>query len=172
MTGIFDWRQWRHPREFRIPPAASSDELVAALERLAAQLSAATVAPDNSDAGPPDFLADVCTGLWRLRQRMLQPGTDRPFDGMQRAYRHLESTLDALAQAGVEIIDHTGAPFDAGLSIKVIAYQPTPGVTRERVVETLRPTVYFKQQRLQMGEVIVATPEAVESGSPAPPAAM
>ena len=96
---------------------------------------------------------------------MFQPGTDRPLDEMKRAYRHLESTWDALTQAGVEIIDHTGVPFDAGLALKVIAYQPLPDVSRERVLETLKPTVYFRQERLQMGEVIVATPEvtAVES---------
>jgi hypothetical protein len=170
MTGIFEWRQWRHPREFRIPRMPWPEELIAALDRFAAQASTGASAA-QPDAAPPAFLADVCTGLWRLRQRMLQPGTDRPFDEMKRAYRHLESTFDALAQAGVEIIDHTGAPFDAGLAIKVIAYQPTAGVTRERVVETLRPTVYFKQQRIQMGEVIVAAPEAVDAGSPRHPAA-
>jgi hypothetical protein len=95
---------------------------------------------------------------------MRQPGTDRPLDEMRRAYRHLESTWDALAQAGVEIIDHTGAPFDAGLAIKVLAYQPMPDLTRERVLETLKPSVYFKGERLQMGEVIVATPETSGDG--------
>ena len=49
------------------------------------------------------------------------------------------------------------------MSLKVLAFQPTPGLTRERIVETIKPTIYFADQTLQMGEVIVATPEDSES---------
>ena len=63
-------------------------------------------------------------------------------------------------EAGIEIQDHTGDPWDHRRSIKAIAYQPTAGLQREVVIETLRPTVYYKTSHIQMGEVIVGTPEA------------
>jgi len=108
------------------------------------------------------LLADIGTGLWRLRQKMLKPNSNEPADEMRRAYRHLESVWDALAQAGTEIIDHTDTPFDSGLSLKVVAYQPTSGLDRERVIETIKPTIFFRGRSIQMGEVIVGKPE--ESG--------
>jgi hypothetical protein len=59
----------------------------------------------------------------------------------------------------VKIYDHTGEEFDAGRSIKVLAYQPTPGLTRERVTDTIKPTIYVHDDLVQIGEVIVGTPE-------------
>jgi hypothetical protein len=90
---------------------------------------------------------------------MLEPGTDRPLDEMRRAYRHLESVMDVAREAGLEIQDHTGAPFHSGMALQVLAFQPTPGVQREKVEETIKPTIYLNGTMIQMGEVIVATPE-------------
>ncbi len=105
------------------------------------------------------MLADVATELWRLRERMLQPGTDQPLAEMRRAYRSFESAWDTLMEAGISIEEHTGSSFIAGMSLRVLAFQPTPGITRETVIQTLRPSVYYEQQLIQEGEVIVGTPE-------------
>ncbi len=157
-------RQWLYPAEFRIAPCAWPPELLSAIEQLAKALTAsATEGVRQVDASAEKkqmrFLADVATGLWRLRQKMQQPGTDRPLEEMRRAYRHLESVWDVLVEAGVETQDHTDALFDPGMSLKVIAFQPTAGIERERVLETIKPTIYFQKRTIQMGEVIVATPE-------------
>jgi hypothetical protein len=159
-------KQWKYPKEFRIPVPLWPPELLTTLEELREVLEskvtqssppiAQTHTPQNEQLR---FLADVGTGLWRLRQRMVQPGTNRPLEEMRRAFRDLESVWDALVQAGVEIQDHTNQPYDSGLSIKVIAFQPTPGMAREKIIETIKPTIYFKGQHIQMGEVVVATPE-------------
>lgn len=109
------------------------------------------------------MLADVGTGLWRLRQKMQKPGTNQPLDEMRRAFRHLESVWDALAQAGIEIHDYNDRPFDEGLSLKVIAYQPTAGLARQRIIETIKPSIYASSEMIQLGEVIVGTPEEVSA---------
>jgi hypothetical protein len=165
-------RQWLYPAEFRIAPCAWPPELLAAIEQLAQALAArtaeGTAQPDSAaEKKQMRFLAEVGTGLWRLRQKMIQPGTNRPQEEMRRAYRHLESVWDVLTEAGVEIQDHTDALFDPGMSLRVIAFQPTAGIERERVLETIKPTIYFQKRTIQMGEVIVATPETIaaeESG--------
>ena len=72
--------------------------------------------------------------------------------------RHLETIWDNLSQEGIEIVEHTHKPFDPGMSIKVLAYQETPGLERETIIETIKPTIYNKDDRIQMGEVIVGTP--------------
>lgn len=161
-------RQWIYPAEFRIAPSAWPAELRVAIEQLtqaAARNTAERTAPPDpaTEKQQMRLLAEVGTGLWRLRQKMQQPGTNRPLEEMRRAYRHLESVWDVLAEAGVEIQDHTDAPFDPGMSLRVIAFQPTAGIERERVFETIKPTIYFRKQTIQMGEVIVATPESAAS---------
>ena len=108
-----------------------------------------------------DVLPDLCTGLWRLRRRMIDPETDRPLEAMRKPFRHLESVWDTLAEAGVDIRDHTNEPVPeyGSLGLSVLAYQPIPGFERERVIETVKPSVYVGGRLLQMGQVIVGTPE-------------
>jgi hypothetical protein len=170
MSFIAGVRQLLYPKEFRIAPLAWPDDLVSSLERLArSPAPVETAASGQEDAASLKervrMLADVGTGLWRLRQKMVRPGTSEPLDDMRRAYRHLESVWDTLAQSGLEIQDHTDTLFDSGLSLKVIAFQPTPGLGREMVIETIKPTIYYKGQSIQMGEVIVGTPERADDAA-------
>ncbi len=160
-------RQRLFPREFRIEEPPWPDDWLETLRKLA-DLPPPPPPPPPEDKDRIRFLADLATGVWRLRQKMLEPGTERPREQFRREYRHLESVWDVLTQAGMEIQDHTGKPFDSGQALKVLAFQPTPGVKRERVQETVKPTIYFKQQHIQMGEVIVESPEKNEGSSPIP----
>jgi hypothetical protein len=156
-------RQWVYPKEFRIEAAAWPPELPAALGQLVGNLSTPT--PSAQDSVQIGILADVGTSLWRLQQKMLQPGTQQPLEEMRRAYRYLESTLEALDRANIQIQDHTGQriPPDGVLNLKVLAYQSLVGITHHQVLETIKPSIYYKDQMIQMGEVIVSVPE--ENGS-------
>jgi hypothetical protein len=117
------------------------------------------VGPEQHVATKGEWLiADLATGLWRLKKRFLEPGTDRPREELQRAYRDLEAVWDLLIQAGIEVIDPTGKPYEPGESLNVLAFQPMPGLLQEKVIETVRPTVYLRSRWLQMAEVIVGTP--------------
>jgi hypothetical protein len=108
------------------------------------------------------LLRDIGTGLWRLRQKMYVPNSNQPLEEMRRAVRHFESVWDVLVEAGLEIRDHTGEVVPEGgvYALKAIAYEPTPNIKREMVIETVKPTIYFKKQLLQMGEVVIGTPES------------
>jgi hypothetical protein len=165
-------RQLRYPAPFRIAPPAVQADLRAGLEDLVARERARAPLPkpvesDDSSPGPdPESLAAAATGLWRLRMRMMQKGTDQPLPEMRRAFRHLQSTWDALAGAGVEIQDHDGMPFDTGQTLSVLAFQPGAGLDRERVIETVRPTVYLRGRCIQIGEVIVGTPDLGAADDP------
>lgn len=163
-------RQLKYPKEFRIGPSIWPLDVLSGLEKLAQSAVAAnTTPPDQSSDGAAvrrehlRLLVEVGTGLWRIRRKLVQPGTDTPLDGARVAFRHLEATWNALSQAGVEIRDHTDAPYDSGMSIIVVAFEPTPGNGSQRIIETIKPTIYYGGQRIQQGEVIVGTP--VESGN-------
>lgn len=154
-------RQWWMPREFRIgKPALPRTVLTALAEAASAVSAAAPESDDPVDTSDPALgastVADVATSLWRLRSRM---PADADGGRARSMSRQLEAAWDALEAAGVEIQDHVNDPFDPGLSITVVAYQPTPGLRREQVIEAVRPTVYLSDRVIQKAEVIVGTPE-------------
>jgi hypothetical protein len=115
------------------------------------------------DAGPekdpalPKALANIATNVWKARNRLVD-AQGEPREETKRVFRHIESIQDSLAQLRVEIRDHTGEVFNYGLPLTVITTQPTKGINRERVIETIKPTVYWNRQMIQAGEVVVATP--------------
>ncbi|MCR4439150.1 MAG: hypothetical protein QHJ34_09525 [bacterium] len=161
MTFLGAIRQLCFPRAFRIaasPWPANLEQLLLRLQQTMREGHGSALVEQE-----PRLLADIASGLWRLRQKMVNPGTNRPLDGMQRPFRHLESVWDALIQAGAQILHHTDKPFDPGMSLKVISFQPAPGLERERVIETIKPTIYFRGRQIHMGEVIVGTPERHET---------
>jgi hypothetical protein len=161
-------QQWQ-PKEFRIEaPKALPLEAIA---HVLGARPAPRASPSVAEVFPPEtllrFLADLGTGLWRLKQRLVDPSTGQPLEEMRRAYRHFESVWDVLAEAGVQIRDHKREflPERGFSGLHVSAYQPTPGLKKERVIDTVKPTISIKRAGanqdilIQMGEVIVGTPE-------------
>jgi len=154
--------------EFRIPDPGVSCDLLSALPPLASQKIAA-LQPDAQPQALParsgevevrkllHVLADVTTGIWRMRRKMAGIGGDVSKE-LRATMRHLESTWDVLAGAGIEVGDPAGEKYVNGMALRVIAFQPTEGVQIESIAETIKPTVLYKKNLIQMGEVIVATP--------------
>ncbi len=97
----------------------------------------------------PRALAELATAVWRLHRKV----PDGPL------HRHVLGVGDALAAMGVETRDYDGLAFVDGLQLRVLAFQPVPGLADERVLETVRPTVALGGKPIRMGEVIVGIPE-------------
>ncbi|WP_433179618.1 hypothetical protein [Actinoallomurus sp. CA-150999] len=149
-------RQWRQPREFRIRATAWPNAALAVFaEFTAAAAAAAGEAMEGTDGLSERSVADVVTSIWRLRGRMAKLP-----DGTRSITRHLEMAWDTLTEAGVDTRDHLNDPYDSGLPFIVVAFQPVPGIDRERVIETIRPTVYLNDRAIQTAEVIVGIPDA------------
>ena len=152
----------RMPRTTRPAPATgSADGATAPAD--AAPPGEPTGTPGPGDAGPvPErLLLDVAVRVWLARQHAARAATpSRPLT------RELDQALDALAGAGVVVQGHDGSGFDPGLSLVVVAYQPLPGITREQVVETVRPSVYLRGRQVRRGEVVVGVPQPAEPPRP------
>jgi hypothetical protein len=114
------------------------------------------------------LLVDLGTALWRLQKVVMEPDKERPRRGMKIVSRHLTSAWDIMRQRGLKVQSHTGCKFDTGQSLAVLAFQPTPGITHEVVLETVKPTLYLKDTLIQMGEVIVGIPTPVIPNAPLP----
>lgn len=102
---------------------------------------------------------------------MLDLETKEPKEEFRRVWRHVEAIKDVLTEVGVDIIDWTGKRYDEGLAVKVVAEEEREGAKSAEIVETLLPTIRFRNAiHLQQGEVVVCRPpqaeEALESGMP------
>lgn len=165
---VFDsLRQLLYPSEIRI-----------ALPRDAQPAAEARVVTAPSSAGPAAatdpahdvridrMLADVATCLWYLKTKHFKrawDSEDRDEDDprARRALGRLNMGLAALAAGGIEIQDPTNRRYPPGSGdlMKPVQLQPTPGLTVEKVVETVKPIVFRQGRLIQQGEVFVAVPE-------------
>ncbi|HPG82074.1 MAG TPA: hypothetical protein PKY55_02270 [bacterium] len=157
-------RQLKFPREFRIESLPWPDDLaIAAQEMAQAPENPADRFKEDAPKSTPELsvslLADVGTGIWRLRQRMIEAKTGEPFEEMRRPFRHVQWIWDKLSDAGIEITDHTGerVPESGIYALKVVSYEKMPELLHDQVLETIKPTIYLNKNRIQMGEVIVGT---------------
>lgn len=167
-------RQLGLPPELRIaqitPP---SHEELKVIAELLNKLLSRNIAREAVDSHVIDkqmgellyLLADLATGVWRARQKMLLPGSDQPQEELRKAFRPLDTTFHRLSQSGVEIIDRTHQPYAVGLGEKVIAFEPASGINRETIIETIKPAIYYQGQLLQQGEIIVGSPIS-DTGKP------
>ena len=159
----------KHPDEFKIQPGEFPDgnriiETVLRIQQ--AMLAEAKEGGEASHTVPANVvkgMADIATNTWKAKGKMLDSASGEVRDEMKRVYRHVEGVLETLREMGLEVKDHTGDAFDYGLPLNVVTAQPTQGITRESVIETIKPTIYWKQQIIQRGEVVIATPSSTET---------
>ncbi|MBC9727899.1 hypothetical protein [Streptomyces sp. TRM68367] len=174
------YRQWKHPPEFRIAPErlnagqreriaghlAVLDTALADLASAHAELSSAQAAARRSAASattPAEQvdtarLAEAATGVWKAERKL-----ERQDDGVGKTSRQISRSVRMARQAlqeGIElkIQDHDGDDYDPGLSLRVLSVEDDPALTREVVLETFLPSIYFRGRLIQMGEVVVGRP--------------
>lgn len=107
---------------------------------------------------------NVATNAWKIRAKIMdsqsgEPKEELKKDDIKKIARHLEAIFESFAQMQLEVKDRTNEPFDYGLPEKVVATQPQPGLLKERIIETIRPSIIWGKNIVQQGEVVIATPE-------------
>jgi hypothetical protein len=157
----------KNPRTQARFPDVPVDQALREWEEIKKNLSAipsgtAPAQPAPAGADLPTALtgsiANIVTNLWRAKAKMVDPKTGEPSEEMRRIHRHVEGALEAFTALGLRISDMVNQPYDAGLPVKVLTFQPTAGITRYTIVEVVRPTVIWQDTLLQMGEIVVGIP--------------
>jgi hypothetical protein len=120
-------------------------------------LNQAAIGNSSTEEEWTKLIRQLGTELWRLKMKMVDQSGD-PLEEMKRAYRHVNSAIDLLTDAGFEISDHIGKRYDQGMSLDVIAFQPASDIDSDTIIETIKPSIYYRGKPIQSGEVIVATP--------------
>jgi len=117
---------------------------------------------DAESANVLKSLLAVANSYWRLRQLYKREASSISEEFTRRSNRHLDAIEAALKEVEIEVQDHSESAFNPGQRLEVIEFQRVKGVQRETVIETLRPSVYHKTTLIQVGQVIVETPEDKE----------
>jgi hypothetical protein len=111
-------------------------------------------------------LADLATNLWRAKQRLvglIEKGS--PAQESNKILRPIDSALENLENIGVRIEDYKGQPYVLGMALNVISSQPNSAILSDRICETLKPTIYFRDHFVQAGDVIIEGPPSSSSPS-------
>jgi hypothetical protein len=90
---------------------------------------------------------------------MVDPVTGETKDDMRRVHRHIEAVLHELNHVGIVIRDMKVRTYESGMALKVISFEPTPGLCKEIILETIKPSIVWQSQLIQTGEVIIGTPQ-------------
>jgi hypothetical protein len=152
--------QLRHPPEFRVPrpllEPVQADWAAAVLADVEAAEALAEQARTPQGAGT-DALLGAALGMWRALRKLDRQGPLSAAD-LRQVRRQVHAGRQALADDGLEIQEHDGLRFDSGQSLEVLVFEDRPELDHEVVLETVRPSVYFRGERIQMGQVIVGRP--------------
>ena len=123
-------------------------------------------------------LLETAKRVYRARRKQEgREGETITVGGEER--RALERDEEALRQAGVEIVDWVGRPYDEGDPVKVVTFEERDGIDREVYGEMMSPEVRWRnpetgeREFLQIADVVVYRPKqrAEPQAEPEPQAA-
>ncbi len=116
------------------------------------------ISPDNArDASEfvlsMDLISSLSIELWRLEKRIdkVKGTIDSSItDQFQRI-------KDMLGKQEIEICEHTGTDYNDGMSIKVLHVEEVGNLSpgSMKIIETVKPSIYYRGQVISHGEVIV-----------------
>jgi hypothetical protein len=110
---------------------------------------------------------EIAIHAWRARRRMTDKHSGEVKEEHKATHRSVEGIIATLKGIGFDLRDREGEGYDFGLPEKVIASEKRPGISREIVAETIRPSIFYRDQLIKPGEIIIATPE--DAATPTPP---
>jgi hypothetical protein len=101
---------------------------------------------------PVSSLVEIAVQWWRLDRWAAGP------DEARLVARHVARRLSQLLEHhGVEVLDLTGKPYDAGLAVEVVdsIRDPLAPVGHETVDETVSPIVLWRGAVVRQGQVVM-----------------
>jgi hypothetical protein len=105
----------------------------------------------------------ITNQLWRLETVVNDPEngemkTDLSSQEMRKIANALEAIKQSVGELGIRIKDRCNEDFHAGLPDQVVTEEPREGISKERIIRTIRPTIFWNQTMVQRGEIDIAVP--------------
>lgn len=105
----------------------------------------------------------ITNQLWRLETVVNDPEngemkTDLSPQEMRKIANALEAIKQSIGELGIRIKDRCNEDFHPGLPDQVVTEEPREGISKERIIRTIRPTIFWNQTMVQRGEIDIAVP--------------
>lgn len=107
-----------------------------------------------------ELVSSLAIEIWRLEKRLDKVRDLIIKDTDQNSYSvidQMQRVKDIFKKQEIEVHDHNGESYNDGMSIKALHIEETDKLPSGelKVLETVKPSVYFKGQVISHGEVIV-----------------
>jgi len=107
-----------------------------------------------------ELVSSLAIEIWRLEKRIekmrdiIMKETDKNSNSV---LDQLQRVKDIFKRQEIEVHDHTDEGYNDGMSVKALHVEEVSSLpTGEmKIIETVKPSVYFKGQIISHGEVIV-----------------
>ena len=95
---------------------------------------------------PLSDAATLAIECWRLNRTA-------DVTSLRRSVRRIQAVLNRI---GIQFQDMTGRPYDPGMVPEVIEVQEHQNTTEAIIQETISPTVFWKEQVIEPGQIIIS----------------
>ncbi|MBI5545254.1 MAG: hypothetical protein HY901_15295 [Deltaproteobacteria bacterium] len=129
---------------------------------------ASTSAPLSSSPAASEALFAVAIEAWRMKARVVRLKDLLSAKELRALEISVTKMEEALLGAGVQLDDPQGRPFHEGDPLEVLLFEPSPGLARATVLQTVKPAILMAGKLVRRAEVVVGTPgEAAAKASDA-----
>lgn len=146
-------------------PLPSSEELAGDVAKLS---STDATEPQKSEQGSTEVVLQRAiianaNQVWRAFSAVFEDEgatirEEMSAQEIRKVAKAIESMKETLTSLGIRIVDRLGEPFNAGLPEQVVTEEPREGLSREQIIRTIRPTIFWNQTMVQRGEIDIAVP--------------
>lgn len=118
-------------------------------------ISASNMLEESELSSAIELISSLSIEIWRLEKRIDRTKKDTAIDSS--ITDQIQRIKDVFKKQDIEIIEHTNADNNDGLSVKVLHYEEIDDLPegKERIIETVKPSIYLKGNIISHGEVIV-----------------
>ena len=108
-------------------------------------------------------LISIAGHAWRLKTAVNdsesgEMKTELTAQEMRKVANTLEAISQTIQELGIRVIDRCNEDFHPGLPDQVVTEEPLEGISKERIIRTIRPTIIWHQTMVQRGEIDIAVP--------------
>lgn len=110
-------------------------------------------------------LLQITGQLWRQGAIVIdsesgEPKNELSSQDIRKLSHALETMREVIQSLGIRVIDRCNEDFHPGLPDTVVTEETHEGISKERIIRTIRPTIMWGQTMVQRGEIDIAVPVA------------
>jgi hypothetical protein len=140
----------------------SSTPHPSAENHLSGLLSGESITPETNIDQTKAFI-QITGQMWRLGSLLFDPDTsdlksELSLQDIKKMGHAVETMREVIELIGIRVIDRCNEDFHPGLPDTVVTEEPQEGISKERIIRTIRPTIMWGQTMVQRGEIDIAVP--------------